>query len=131
MLFFFFVVALIVFKVIFVVLLVIRHLRFCRFYPASSDLWCWDRLYLPFLELGLRGEGGLPAIRQRDLQAPLRKPRHRSQERGLPPLLYHLVLLTQELQEIHQRPRGPLISDGVLPVSERGPQCSRQDKVHK
>lgn len=77
--------------------------RFYRIHPPSSDLRCWDRLHLPFLEFRLRRKGGLPAVRQRCLQASVREPCHHSQGRRLPPLRHHMVLLTQELQEVHQR----------------------------
>lgn len=81
-----------------------------RIYTSTSDLWCWHRLDLPFLELRLRRQGRLPLVRQRGLQAPVREPGHHPQGRRLPPLRHHVVLPTQELQEVHQRSRGPHVA---------------------
>lgn len=103
---------------------------FCRVHPPSSDFRSRDRLHLPFLELRLWRTGRLPAVRQREIQTPLRQPRHHPQERGLPPLQHRLVLPARELQEVHQRKRGPLDADRVLPISQRQRKICRQDKVY-
>lgn len=103
---------------------------FCRIHPSSVDLRSRHRLDLPLLEFGLRRSGCVRALQQRVLQASVREPGHHPEGRGLLPLHHHVVLLTQELQEVHQGTRGPRVAGWVLPITHRRPQTGGQDKVY-
>ncbi|XP_068507311.1 solute carrier organic anion transporter family member 3A1 isoform X2 [Syngnathus scovelli] len=77
-----------------------------RLHPASPDLRGGHRLHVPVLELGLRRQRRVPAVRQPVVSPPLREPSHRPEGGGLPPVRHHLVLPAPQLQHLHQKPRG-------------------------
>lgn len=109
-----------------------------RLYPAPTDLRHGHRLHLSVLELSLRREGSLHAVRQCGLQASVRQHRHRAQVVGLHPVRHHVAVFEKELQEIHQEQRGLPHAHRTLRLQcDSGqfgqgdhPEPSQQDKVH-
>lgn len=102
----------------------------CRLHPSSAHLRRRDRLHLSLLEHRLWRQRRLPVIRQRVVQTPVREPGHHPEGRGLPALHHHVVLSTQELQEVYQKPRRLPESHRVLPIARWRPRPRGQDKIY-
>lgn len=111
---------------------------YSRLHPPPSDLWHGHRLHLSVLELRLRREGSLHALRQRGLQASVRQHCHCSQVICLCPVHHHVAVSEKELQKIHQEQRGVPHTDWTVclqcdsrQLGQRDhPQPRQQDKVY-
>lgn len=109
-----------------------------RLHPSPSNLRHGHWLHLSLLELGLRREGRLYALRQRGLQASVCQHRHRPQVVSLPLVLHYMAVFKKELQEIHQERWGISHTHWTLCLqcdsgqSGQGDHAkpSQQDKVH-